>query len=270
MSLYKHKLTLLFMIDMMDPAIREKVMQKKSTKKAVHEPLKKSTKKSTRVVSKYTSGTAAGTSQKSSAERYVKVMPKKESKSISIDPQVYKSLLKLRAGMSNKMAGKITFNMVIQSLLQDSFDLINMKSELLTLKSEMDETQDYLKEMLKLALEKPQPQYIPIAGAPQIISGPIQPPPPPMAPQIAPPRAPPKAYIAPDTGDLKKDYVAEISQVFNGEIRKPSEIAKITQPKHINAEIKELDKEQIEKVAVNIFEKSTAKNFPKPDIGSDV
>ena len=254
----------------MNPAIKTQVNPKKSTKKSTKVISKKTGMKITKELSGNSTKISLKDIKRTSEDKFIKIMPKKASKSISIDPQVYKSLLKLRTGMSNKMAGKITFNMVIQSLLQDNTDLVNIKSELLALKSEMDETQNYLKEMLKLALEKPQPQYIPIAGAPQIISGPIQPPPPPMAPQIAPPRAPPKAYIAPDTGDLKKDYVAEISQVFNGEIRKPSEIAKITQPKHINAEIKELDKEQIEKVAVNIFEKSTAKNFPKPDIGSDV
>ncbi|MHA1819130.1 MAG: hypothetical protein ACTSU2_16400 [Promethearchaeota archaeon] len=164
-------------------------------------------------------------------------------KKITIDGNVYKTLSKIRNDMSKKLGGRITFNMVIQTLIHDRIDLENMKKEFEQLKQEMDETQEYIKNMLELALQTPKTLpsviaatgYIPTAN----LSGNTQIPPSPPSPPKPPKAAIPKKlnYVPPKTGDLKRDYVVEIKQLFTGTILKPSEILKITKPKHMNSKI---------------------------------
>lgn len=176
-------------------------------------------------------------------------------KSISIDGQVYKTIKHMKDTMSRQSHGRFTFNMVIQSLLQDHMDLQNLRSELTLIKKEMEDTQNYLKEMLKLALtnSKPQVHYIPASGQPLI--APSHP---------APPRGPPKKinYKAPNTGNLMKDYVKEIKQLFRGEILLPSSVVDITKVKHKDSKIKELEEDCL---IPDIELVSVAKNF-KPII----
>ncbi|MHA1111613.1 MAG: hypothetical protein ACTSRE_10960 [Promethearchaeota archaeon] len=172
-------------------------------------------------------------------------------KSVSIDGQVYKTIKHMKDTMSQLSHGRFTFNMVIQSLLQDHMDLQNLRSELTLIKGEMEDTQSYLKEMLKLALtnSKPQVQYIPVTGQP------LAAPPPP-----APPRGPPKKinYKSPNTGNLMKDYVKEIKQLFKGDILRPSDVAGITKVKHKDSKIKELEEDSL---IPDIELVSIAKNF---------
>lgn len=180
-------------------------------------------------------------------------------RSITVDSEIYLALKKMKDSMSDKLAGKTSFNMVIQALFQDHDDLINVRKELEDLKKETEETQNYIRDMLKLALSaKNQAQII---ASPQFLPSnfPIESLNPPPPKTLSPPKKP-SNYIPPDTGNLKKDYVAEITQLFTGEIIKPSDLIKITQPKHKDAEIKEIDEKT---VVPDIFEKSTAKNFPK-------
>jgi hypothetical protein len=182
-------------------------------------------------------------------------------KSITVDNEIYLALKKMKDSMSDTLAGKTTFNMVVQSLFHDHDDLLNVKQELESLKKETEETQNYIRDMLKLALSaKSQTQFI---GSPQFMpmnltTESLIPPPP---KQLAPPKKT-SNYIAPDTGNLKKDYINEITQLFTGEVIKPSDLIKITKPKHIDSEIKPIAEEA---VIPDIFEKSTAKNFPKAD-----
>ena len=160
--------------------------------------------------------------------------------------------------MSQKSHGRFTFNMVIQSLLQDHTDLQNLKSELILIKKEMEDTQTYLKDMLKLALtnSKPQVQYLPISGQSFTASSPLPPP--------APPHAPPKKinYKPPNTGNLMKDYVKEIRQLFKGDILRPSDVVGITKVKHRDTQIKQLQEDYL---IPDIELVSVAKNF-KPII----
>jgi hypothetical protein len=178
-------------------------------------------------------------------------------KSISIDGQVYNTIKKMKSTMSEKSHGRFTFNMVIQCLLQDHVDLQNLRSELELIKKEMEDTQEYLKEMLKLALtnSKPQVQYIPISSPP--LSTP---------PSVPPPTtlAPPKKinYKPPDTGNLMQDYVKEIKQLFKGDILRPSDVVGITKVKHKDSKIKELEEDCL---IPDIELVSVAKNF-KPII----
>ncbi len=182
-------------------------------------------------------------------------------KSVSIDGQVYKTIKHMKDTMSHKSHGRFTFNMVIQSLLQDHVDLQNLRSELTLIKKEMEDTQNYLKEMLKLALtnSKPQVQYIPVTG--QTLAAPSPP---------APPRSPPKKinYKPPNTGNLMKDYVKEIKQLFRGEILLPSVVVDITKVKHKDSKVKELEEDCL---IPDIELVSVAKNFkPLIEEESDV
>lgn len=176
-------------------------------------------------------------------------------KSISLDGQVYNTIKHMKDTMSKTSHGRITFNMVIQSLLQDHMDLQNLRSELALIKKEMEDTQSYLKEMLKLALmnSKQQVQYVQMTG--QALS---TPPPP------APTRGPPKklTYKAPNTGNLMRDYVKEIKQLFKGDILRPSDVVGITKVKHRESEVKELEENCL---IPDIELISVAKNF-KPII----
>jgi len=64
-----------------------------------------------------------------------------------------------------------------------------------------------------------------------------------LAPPPNPPPTPPQLrlqYKPKDTGDVRQDYVNEVKQVFTGEVRKPSEILQLTQPKHKDAEVVEI------------------------------
>jgi hypothetical protein len=156
-------------------------------------------------------------------------------KSISIDGQVYNTIKHMKDTMSQKSHGRYTFNMIIQSLLQDHVDLQNLRSELTLIKKEMEDTQTYLKDMLKLALtnSKPQVQYIPLSG--QSLATPS---PPPVSSCV-----PPKKinYNAPNTGNLMRDYIKEIKQLFTGKILKPSDVVGITNVKHKDSKVKELE-----------------------------
>jgi hypothetical protein len=66
---------------------------------------------------------------------------------------------------------------------------------------------------------------------PQTVNQLTPPPPPKQLPQ----------YTPPDTGDLKQDLIQESKIVFDGQIRKPSEILHLCQPKHEQGYIKTFD-----------------------------
>jgi hypothetical protein len=61
------------------------------------------------------------------------------------------------------------------------------------------------------------------------------PPPPPLTPPKAKPR-----LVYNTSGNLKKDYVQEIKQVFTGEVLKPSAVLQLTEPQHKDTPIVEI------------------------------
>jgi len=63
----------------------------------------------------------------------------------------------------------------------------------------------------------------------------------PSTPKLKVPPRPPIKYK--NTGNIKKDYQTEIKKVFSGDTLKPSDILNITQPKHKNSDIKQLDED---------------------------
>src|SRR6056297_3428001 len=77
------------------------------------------------------------------------------SKSISVKPEVYNALKARKKDLKGDIGGRITFSMVVRSLLKDSVELENVKAELGRIKQEADETQDFIKKMLKKAISAP-------------------------------------------------------------------------------------------------------------------
>ena len=192
----------------------------------------------------------------------------KVRKSISIDLDAYETLKKIKNEITNKLGGRITFNMVVQSLINDHNDLINIKSEIVEIRNEANKTNEYIKDMLKLALSTSVATTNNNSGFIQSNNNtPMLKAPPTAPPVVSPPTKAPKkiTYRSPNSGNLKKDYINEIKQVFNGSFVKPSDILKITKPKHLDSVIKEID-ENTE--VPDIFERSSAKNFKKLEVGS--
>lgn len=188
---------------------------------------------------------------------------KSDSKAISINEETFKALERRKLEIEATLGGRATYSIVIRSLLNDHIDLENIRQEMEQIKEEAETTQEFIKEVLKLAVTSP--------ASPAAIISPVFPqntgfinPPPPSPPSLSPPppptpQSPPKNnpngsnpqhsqtittiktnYKPPNTANLRSDYQKEIKQVFNGEILKPSEVLNLTQPKHKNAEIKEL------------------------------
>lgn len=184
----------------------------------------------------------------------VDIMVKIKKKAIMVDEETYEIL----NGKRNYLGGTISFNMVVQSLLADTvkLDLANVKID--KIEEEMvklrDETYIYMQKILELSLENSQ-TVVATAMPQQTIPIPSSPPPPFKGP---PKRMKKSTYKPKMTGNTKKDFVNEMKQVFNGEYIKPSELLKITKPKHKDVEVKVLDEDFEEP---DIFDKSTAINF---------
>ena len=75
-----------------------------------------------------------------------------------------------------------------------------------------------------------------------------------------PPSLPKKPFRAPNTGNLRNDYVKEIQQIFTGSPLKPSSIISTTMPKHAESGIHEFT-EDFEIPVIDLI--STAKKFHK-------
>jgi len=92
-------------------------------------------------------------------------------------------------------------------------------------------------EQIAINLSQQAPSPVMMQANPTLISHPQ------TVNQLAPPPSPPLLrlqYKPKDTGDVRQDYVNEVKQVFTGEVRKPSEILQLTQPKHKDAEVVEI------------------------------
>jgi hypothetical protein len=220
-----------------------------------------------------------------------KTTTKAKSKVITVTDELNESLKKLQDELTKKMGGKITYNMVIQSLIQEHIDLQNVKIELAEIQAEADKTQELIKELLKTAISNnqnllsvghpAQPQVQPLvvtyahpAGMPGMYppmmpgypgSMPVPPSPPPSGPPKAPP--PRKEYMPPpNTANIKSDYQKEINAVLSGEIMKPSDILKITKPKHAEVEVKALSDDEIAaKQPTAFFAETNPDHFKKTE-----
>jgi hypothetical protein len=193
-------------------------------------------------------------------------------KAISVDFSIYNILNQFKEDMETRMGGSITFNMVIQSLINDRLDLDNTKSELIKIQKEAQETQLYIRQLLMKAIDRPKsvaiapspppvqhsylpppPQYLssPTQGSPNQQLNSLSNSPPSLLPQASPsPSAtqPIKPYQPPRaTKNVRNDLITEVKAVFTGEILKPSDVLKMAQPTHAKAEVKSLSDDEIEK-----------------------
>lgn len=221
-----------------------------------------------------------------------KTTAKSKTKAITVSDELNESLKKLQEELTKKMGGKITYNMVIQSLIQDHIDLQNVKVELAEIQAEADKTQELIKELLKTAITNNQNllsvghpaqaqvqpvvvTYAPPTGMPGMYppmmpgypSGmPMPPNPPPSGPPKAPP-APRKEYVPPpNTANIKSDYQKEINAVLSGDIVKPSDVLKLTKPKHAEVDVKALsDDEIVARQPTNFFAETNPDHFKKTE-----
>ena len=201
-------------------------------------------------------------------------------KAITIDSNNMAILDHIKEEMVAKLGGNITYNMVIQRLIADHTDLENTRQELIEIQKEAEETQVFLKELLLKAVERPtMPTFVPMPSpvATTTIATPLPPPPPSnltspnqppsTLPTTRPPIAPlppiPKPYQPPpQTKDLRKDYHNEICAVFTGQVLKPSEVLKLTQPKHISVNVETLsDQEASDRSQVIFHAEANAEKF---------
>ncbi|MHA1338692.1 MAG: hypothetical protein ACTSRZ_01540 [Promethearchaeota archaeon] len=270
---------------------KKKSKKKSSSKKTKSSSLSNSSKKSTKRISSKKSSTNKSAeniskTKKSSKEKESKTenikKKTKGSRSISVSLDVYMKLVKMKEKLAQKLGGRINFSMVIQSLINDHIDLQNVKKELIEMRNQASETSEYLKNILQIALEKQSAttQIIPVAGIPattasnpNIVSNinpyalPAQPLPVPMPPPSPLSLKPPLTAeeikkrkhkieeIETKSLEVKEQFIKEIHVVFDGTPRKPSEILKITKPKHEKGEIHEI---KDEKSIPNIFDESYA------------
>jgi hypothetical protein len=72
---------------------------------------------------------------------------KSESKAITLSTPVFAAIKKIQEELESKLGGKMTYAMVIQSLLQDRIDLENVRKELKEIQEETDKTQDLIKDL---------------------------------------------------------------------------------------------------------------------------
>jgi len=148
---------------------------------------------------------------------------------ISVDPKTHYYLKHLCLSFG-------TMDKVIVHLIDENKQL---KLEIGRLKSKVKGEQDFLKQAHLAAVSRPisigqsQAQFIPTQNN-------FAPPPPPP-PQI-PPSKPRKRIDYKISGNVKKDYVREIKDVFNGDILKPSQVMEMTALKYKDAIDIDVDK----------------------------
>ena len=209
------------------------------------------------------------TSISSKAKKTTKSKPKSTGKkSVVLDASTHNALVNIRDEMSQKMGGRITYSMVIQTLLNDRIDLQNVQKEMQQIKAEADQTQEFIKGLLEKAISNQNPviampnqyqmPYYPPNG--QMMGGmqppnsnnlgypsmaqnrPPPPPPPSMSPPpttVPPPIKPPEINLEDIETDseIKDAFNKEKKAIFDGNLRKPSEILAMTKPKHSEHQI---------------------------------
>ncbi|XEO76544.1 hypothetical protein WKT22_01568 [Candidatus Lokiarchaeum ossiferum] len=178
----------------------------------------------------------------------------------------YDPILKLKKQVDSGIMIQNKETILIKSILDQKKEVANLKDEIKKLQQKSKEDNEFLKELLLKALEVPKiPQMIPMNYSqftPPINANPsysttqssFTPPPPPPSKQSK----PPQSYQAPNTGNLKKDYIQEIQQIFTGDILKPSQIVQTTKPRHLEHEVEEIS-DNFDIPPIDII--STAKNF---------
>ncbi len=177
---------------------------------------------------------------------------KRKKKTITVDASVHNALTLMKEELRDKIGGRITFNMVVRNLLNNDIELKNVRAELKRIKKESDETQEFIKQLLTKAISTPtqvvavpQPNNhgthgMPPAPPPQSSYAPSQAgpaPPPPPAPK--PDLDVPEIEIPETDAEVKNAFNEERKAIFDGHIRRPSEILAATKPEHASQKVKE-------------------------------
>ena len=185
---------------------------------------------------------------------------KRKARSIAVHQHTYRELKEIQKALAQETHHKTSINDILQNLLQKTAEVEVLKTALLQKDqeyiAEIKKDREFLKELLVKSLaSNKQPQIV--VPYPQ-----MQPPygsthagPPPPLPSL-----PKKPYRAPNTGNIRNDYVKEIKQIFSGTPIKPSSIITTTLPKHAKSDIHEID-DAFEIPMIELI--STAKKFQK-------
>ena len=160
-------------------------------------------------------------------------------KSVRISDEVHAKLQNIMQCYSITSYGGAVNYAVNQLFLEEGESTVSKPDVDSVLKAELKIYKEQVDHYRLLELERakhPQPIAGGVALQPSSVSAP---PPPPSLNR--PPKRPPSNYKAPNTGNLKKDYIKEIGTVFNGEPMSPSEVIAITKPKHAKTEVTQLN-----------------------------
>jgi hypothetical protein len=164
-------------------------------------------------------------------------IPEKIPSQIVIDDKLTITRLGHMRNKLINLRGGSTWNQVIFYLLEQEIKVVAFESKIQSLKGKVKQTKEIhheeTKEYLRLSLTRPAAQMMALAQANSGSS--LSPPPPPPPPFLK------KKYRAPNTKNLRKDYVIEVQSVFTGQPRKPTDIIQQTQPKFAEQELIEID-----------------------------
>lgn len=161
---------------------------------------------------------------------------------IEVSKLIYDVLTKMKENLTPQIGDKASYTLVLQILLREHYLLPKCKKKKKELQEEIKTIKNNHEQfMKKLLLEK---TSHPVMAVPNYqVSTPM------MAPPLSPPPKPPKPLqkITVDISNIKtpqeiKAALAEESkQVFDGVVRKPSEILAMTKPKHASSEVKQFE-----------------------------
>ncbi|WP_371806766.1 hypothetical protein [Candidatus Lokiarchaeum ossiferum] len=174
----------------------------------------------------------------------------RKTKPIYVDGEMFERISNLKLEIGQSLGIKGTANLVVQHWRDHSQKYEDMKIENEKLQKELDTMQMYVQDLLKQSIYRggmhlTSNQFVPSAPA-----YPTPPPPPPRPPSgtpVPPPKIQPLEIDPIDfapSEDLKSDLAKESKLVFNGSIRRPSEILQLCCPDHKDGKINEFDGEE--------------------------
>lgn len=178
---------------------------------------------------------------------------------ISVNSLTYKVLTKMRNNLTKQIGDKATYNLVLKVLLKEHYSLPGLKQEITKKEEELHKLKEkHSMFMEKLLLDK--------SKQPVVVNGNISsnssltPPPPPPSSKKKPLKKIKQIDLSKlkTPNEVKQALQDESKQVFDGVMRKPSEILAMTSPKHKDATIKEIEKEQI----IDLEKKSSVMKNP--------
>jgi hypothetical protein len=196
-------------------------------------------------------------------EREKSPKSKQKVKSIAVHQHTYLELKEIQKTLAKETHHKTSLNDILQTLLLKTKELDALKTVLLQKDqeyiTEIKKDREFLKDLLMKSMASNQPPQIvfPYSQMQNTSFGGVSagPPPPPPARFL-----PKKPYRAPNTGNIRNDYVKEIKQIFTGTPLKPSSILSTTLPKHAESDIHEIC-DDFEIPMIDLI--STAKKFSK-------